>query len=890
MTAPAGPIAVTNPDRIRTTSPLSHLRQTLVQSYSNPDMKSPTESPTKPPTRSTSYSTMPPSARRLVQQSTEDFVIRTSRSVARDQAQQPPAPALHTTQPPAAQKPQQTQLQHLPRYYTGSDGTQHHWQRPAPIKSRAARGSPPKTQKPIVLRKKAAPGMLFAALPGEVLELILDELKKLHYDDFAHTKSDVYVGEHSSCATCWMRDACAMAMTARKMLKYARAALYEAIEIVGADAVHEQHHHHHHHHFYHHKKQAIAPAAGSARLTLLLRTLRDSPPIAAIVRSLKVPSLALYQAVPGIAAVGASGTIPDDYETLVASVVMSCPNLERVVGFHPTYDHTLHSRYVQALSTRTRLKEMTWVVEPIFTDEQHEEMRQQAARRRDEQALKNKHSKHRHVKGRRSRTRSISAIIRPHSLPSPPASPPLESAALFAAPPSSCTELNPRQSARFLNHHASWHHLTTLTMHCKPGATLAPNAGLLTEAAALLPRLQNLYLSHLPQDAFDDAALLSLPASLRKLSLAHIQGVTSDGLSTFATQPNSKHLTSLSLVHTHHIGGPGGLPALARTLSKLADLTSLTLVQARPPTLAPGETVWLFPYLASASLKHLHWDLPSSTSTSNSADVILARSIAADGFPNLRTLRTPADPEGLFQPLCRPQERVDLPGDRNKSFVTGSHYYPNYPSAFTSHAASSSPPLAHARVHAHAHTHAHHYSESSSASSTSVFSASLAHSRTNSSSLSSSHENGADGRLPHLYEKETETVPLHTDLHIARMAAQARIDASRRTPRFFANVTDEQGTLVDKFGMGGFIGTVGSPITYHLVADAGASDDKGGLVDIEDFLADGGEALGIKEGDTFKAVHVCSGQWNAKWDAPQKKDRERWSHTERGRWCAVKLI
>ena len=824
---------------------------------------------------------MPPSARRLVQQSTEDFVIRTSRSVARNQAQQPPAPPSQTTQLQQKQ-PQQKQLQHIPRYYTGSDGTQHHWQRPAPIKSRAAPGSPPKTDKPLILRKKAAPGVLFAALPGEVLELILDELKKLHYDDFARAKNDACIGEHSSCATCWMRDACAMAMTARKMLKYARVALYEAIEIVGADAVHEQHHHH----FYHHKKPSIAPAAGSARLTLLRRTLRDSPTIAAIVRSLKVPSLALYQAVPGIAPVGASGTIPDDYETLVASVVMSCPNLERVVGFHPTYDHTIHSRYVQALSTRARLKEMTWVVEPILTDEQHDEMRKQAARHRDDQLLKNKNNKHKHVKGRRSHTRSISAIMRPHSPPSPPASPPLENAALFAAPPSSCTELDPRQSARFINHHVNWHHLTTLTVHCKPGATLAPNAGLLTEAVALLPRLQNLYLSHLPQGAFDDTALLSLPASLRKLSLVHIQGVTSDGLSTFATRPNSKHLTSLSLVHTYQLGGPGGLPALARTLSKLADLTSFTLVQSRPPTLAPGETVWLFPYLASASLTHLHWDVPSTTSTPNCADVILARSIAADGFPCLRTLRTPADPEGRFQALCRPQEQVDLPGDRNKSFVTGSHYYPGGTGASTSHTVSTPPPLAHAR--------AHHHSESSSTSSASIFSASLAHCRTNSSSLSSYHENGTGGRLSLLQQKEKETeretIPLHTDLHVARMAAQARIEASRRTPRYFVNVTDDQGTLVDKFGTGGFIGTVGSGIAYHLVADAGAADDKGGLVDIEDFLADGGEAPGIKDGDTFKAARVCSGQWNADWDAPQKKDRERRWHTERGRWRAVKLI
>jgi hypothetical protein len=63
-------------------------------------------------------------------------------------------------------------------------------------------------------RVKKAPGELFAALPGEVLELILDELKQLHLAKGS-----------DSCATCWMRDLCSVSLSARKWYKFARTAL-----------------------------------------------------------------------------------------------------------------------------------------------------------------------------------------------------------------------------------------------------------------------------------------------------------------------------------------------------------------------------------------------------------------------------------------------------------------------------------------------------------------------------------------------------------------------------------------------------------------------------------------------------------------------------------------
>ena len=74
----------------------------------------------------------------------------------------------------------------------------HPWHRPTPIKR-------------LPRREK---GELFSFLPGEVLELIMEELKQSH------------LGPGSgSCATCWMRDACNAAVSCRKWHKYARAAL-----------------------------------------------------------------------------------------------------------------------------------------------------------------------------------------------------------------------------------------------------------------------------------------------------------------------------------------------------------------------------------------------------------------------------------------------------------------------------------------------------------------------------------------------------------------------------------------------------------------------------------------------------------------------------------------
>ncbi len=118
---------------------------------------------------------------------------------------------------------------------------------------------------------------------------------------------------------------------------------------------------------------------------------------------------------------------------------------------------------------------------------------------------------------------------------------------------------------------------------------------------------------------------------------------------------------------------------------------------------------------------------------------------------------------------------------------------------------------------------------------------------------------------------------------------------------------DEDGELVEKYGMAGFMGSTGSRIEYYLAPDPGGADEKGGLVDVEDLLGDGGEDIADGSGSGSgkdrkpggKVADVpeshtkdgCTGRWNAPYtnQSVDKKDRDRWMHPKRGRWRAVTL-
>ncbi|KAH0555910.1 hypothetical protein GP486_006143 [Trichoglossum hirsutum] len=165
-------------------------------------------------------------------------------------------------------------------------------------------------------------------LPPEIFEGVLEQLRIVHSDPLS-----------TNCATCYSRDLHSIALSSRSLYRVVRPHLYDQVWIVGSDSAL-------------HTKKKFKIKYG-CRLKLLRRTLRENPSLAVLVRELKVPNL--------------SGSFPFEsedhrkYSDVVASVVMCCPSLERLVGFYPTYCHEF-DRLRHALSTRTKLQEQVWII------------------------------------------------------------------------------------------------------------------------------------------------------------------------------------------------------------------------------------------------------------------------------------------------------------------------------------------------------------------------------------------------------------------------------------------------------------------------------------------------------------------------------------------------
>ncbi|KAG6103622.1 hypothetical protein E4U14_006166 [Claviceps sp. LM454 group G7] len=605
-------------------------------------------------------------------------------------------------------------------------------------------------------RNSRAPlGDQCSALPGEVLDVILEMLKEIHLDQGSE-----------GCATCWMRDVSSVALCSRKWYKAARLALYQDIQLTGPDSTA-------------HKKKFKFPK--DRRLALLRRTLRADADIASIVRSLKVPT-------PEIHTVASSSSDPkaqallEQYEDQVASLVVACPNLERLTGPVFTYDYSF-KRLFQALETRGNLKDMDWVLDAAAGSLPSIQQQQQ------------------HAAVFITKDSQNDALV-PYQ-----------------------NQLHPNQEDAFLKHNKTWTKLASLSIQCLPGAPLTQT--LLSRTLSLLPSLQHLHLHDLPRSAFTDGNLAALPP-LKSLTLSNIRGISSNGLSAFATRPNSQTLRELTLRHTPLTS----LPALARILSNLHSLANLSFVQSFSPLMPDSNSfvLCMMPYLASSSITNLHWDITSHhASRINPADDILAQSIAAGGFPSLRLLRVPNDPDGLFQQLCRPVARISLPGDRLRHRCTSISDFEKAPSLSSS------------------------ASRSVSAASPPTF---LVKSSTTSS-------------LPSI-----EAPVPHSSLASARLAAQARLDRARQAPRIQVNVTDEHGGLVERFGLAGYMGTLGSRIEYHLLPDLGSTDEQGGLA-------------GCRAGGNFpnRQTRGCVGcESSLGRGIGGRKKEGRWWCAARGRW------
>ncbi|KAL9608530.1 MAG: hypothetical protein Q9167_006644 [Letrouitia subvulpina] len=297
-------------------------------------------------------------------------------------------------------------------------------------------------------RSNKPPSPVFQRLPSEIYHCILQQLEVFHNEPSS-----------MSCQTCYLRDLCALALTSRAWDRAVRSKLYSRIFVVGHDSP------------VHLKRFKMK---SGVRLKLLRRTLRERRVLAQYVRELKAPRLQ-----------PSNELINEHTRNLIASVVMCCPNLEKLVGVYPAYGHEF-DRLTYALSTRTKLKERVWFVGENQTITQ-----------RSQKQL----------------------------------------------PPGL---MDNAQVHDFLHMHNKWESLTTLFLFSGKHGILERDA--LIQTLYRLPSLQHLCISNFDMDDFDDVTLQSLPP-LQSLRLQELEGVTFWGLSEFSRTKSARAIQSISLVH-----------------------------------------------------------------------------------------------------------------------------------------------------------------------------------------------------------------------------------------------------------------------------------------------------------------------------------------------------
>lgn len=234
---------------------------------------------------------------------------------------------------------------------------------------------------------------------------------------------------------------------------------YERIYIVGTD------------HKDHMKKHKLK---FGVRLKLLRRTLRERRALAQYVHELKVPRLQPDEEPARM-----------DIVELTASLVMACPNLEKLVGFYSVYGHKF-DRLTYALSTRRKLKEYTWIIG------ENEAITQRSTKQLPPGLMDNE------------------------------------------------------QVEGFLSLHVAWTSLTTLFLHSHNQGILEREV--LVETLHMLPSLQHLCISSFHMDDFDDSILQRLPP-LESLRLQDLEGVTFWGLSDFSRTAAAQSICCLSLIN-----------------------------------------------------------------------------------------------------------------------------------------------------------------------------------------------------------------------------------------------------------------------------------------------------------------------------------------------------
>ncbi|KAJ5406830.1 hypothetical protein N7465_008114 [Penicillium sp. CMV-2018d] len=412
-------------------------------------------------------------------------------------------------------------------------------------------------------------------LPHEVYEVIIHHLEELHK------------GQHQTgCTTCFQRDLHALALTCRSWEKAVRGPLYNSIHIVGNDSPAQL------------KKYRLKRGS---RLKLLRRTLRERKLLANLVYELRVPQLDL------LFTTMKQGTLWQEYRDMVASVVMVCPNLERLLGLSIPYHHEF-DRLTHALSTRKKLKEHTWVLGE-----------------------------------------------------------PAEASELSPRDDSCPGSLGPSQMFEFLDYHTSWANLETLMLYGLNGnGSLEPSISL--RMFNLLPSLRNLCITSFNKDSFDNNTLMCLPP-LESLRLENLAGITDAGLSQYTSRPESRSLKTLVLIE-QNVESLLVVSKILASLRQLERFKIVQTIKCPTlpdedmifqPILASATLKYLHwdvacpdPGTALTRLDTLPFQKP--TKPSNTPNYHLAQSIISAGFPQLEALRAPSDvePPGALQAACRP--------------------------------------------------------------------------------------------------------------------------------------------------------------------------------------------------------------------------------------------
>ncbi|KZM22926.1 hypothetical protein ST47_g5928 [Ascochyta rabiei] len=348
---------------------------------------------------------------------------------------------------------------------------------------------------------------------------------------------------------------------------------------------------------------------------MLRKTIRERHFLARQVCELHLPDFqTLYQQ----ASIEREGIV-----NLVASLVMACPSLERLVGFYVPLSQSF-DRLSYALATRMRLKERVW----LLSESEHDYWDGE-----DEEEVKN------HYSAAHDPTERFLALNSGHPL------------------------------------------LTTLVLHqASDEFAMTLNFRAIIGTLRQLPMLQHLSISGLPAMSFTNLALNALPPRLQSLRLENLPGINDKGLQRLASSHLSASMEKLTLINLELSSIVTITTILSQHLSKLKHFA---LVQYRTPDLGSHTSI---PDLYCPSLEFIHFEFRSQSGPAidpfspklresmefpfvNSEPIsclatsLLATNIKKGAFPTLRRVRIPHDPQGKIQALCQPRATALLPSD-----------------------------------------------------------------------------------------------------------------------------------------------------------------------------------------------------------------------------------